>query len=78
VVVAVITATVINYVTRNEAANRNLNTNNASGIKPSPDAGTISNSNTDAVANAEPENASPPAKGQALMGTWTGTYGLLN
>ena len=75
---AVIAATAIMYVTRDEVANANLNTKNTSDIKNSPVTGETANGNVDVLPNTRSENASPAIGGQNMAGTWTGTYGTLN
>ena len=75
---AAIAVTAIKYISRDEVANHNLGNKNTADIKSSPAPGTTYNGNADAVPNTGSENASPAAGGQSLMGTWTGTYGLLS
>jgi serine/threonine protein kinase len=75
---ALITATAILYVTKNETANHNTNARNTSNRNSSAVANTTSNGNIDVVPDTGSENASVATDGQDLRGTWIGTYGLLN
>jgi eukaryotic-like serine/threonine-protein kinase len=73
-----ITAMAILYLTRDEAANHNVNTTNPPDRKSSSVPDTTSNGNSEAVPNIGSENASPATGGQDLKGAWTGTYGPSN
>jgi serine/threonine-protein kinase len=75
---AVLMATTVLYLTKNEVDNRNSNTKNSPDRNSSIVPGTTSNGNFAAVPDTDSEDTSPATGGQDLRGTWIGTYGLFN